>query len=161
MTLFSCLPSGGSILRQRHALSPDAREISKHVRFLLRLCPTSLIITSLPTVDSRFAGVLDAVNQLLVYQISKMVSIAIFSPLFIIPTMILALAGGICGNLYMKARLSVQRELSNAKAPVLGHFSAALTGISKTFLCRCMTLTLRQFPISFNSRLWSTRGVQE
>ena len=47
--------------------------------------------------------------------------------------MILALAGGVCGNLYMKARMSVQRELSNAKAPVLGHFSAALTGISKTF----------------------------
>jgi hypothetical protein len=33
--------------------------------------------------------------------------------------------------MYMKAQLSVKREQSNAKAPVIGVFSGAITGLSE------------------------------
>lgn len=36
------------------------------------------------------------------------------------------------GNVYMKAQLSVKRELSKAKAPVMAHFGAAVEGISES-----------------------------
>lgn len=38
-------------------------------------------------------------------------------------------AGGTLGNIYIKAQLSVKRELSKAKAPVVAHFGAAVEGI--------------------------------
>jgi hypothetical protein len=36
------------------------------------------------------------------------------------------------GSMYMKAQLSVKREQSNAKAPVIGVFSGAIAGLSET-----------------------------
>ena len=77
------------------------------------------------------SGAVDVINQLLIYQISKMISIAIFSPVFVLPIVMLAIAGGLVGNIFMKARMSAQRELSNIKAPLLSHFGAALGGISE------------------------------
>ena len=34
------------------------------------------------------------------------------------------------GNVYIKAQLPVKRDMSNKKAPVLGHFAAAMAGLS-------------------------------
>jgi hypothetical protein len=42
---------------------------------------------------------------------------------------LLAVIGGWCGQLYIRAQLCVKREMSNARAPVLGHFGAAIAGI--------------------------------
>jgi hypothetical protein len=42
-----------------------------------------------------------------------------------------SLLGGWIGRIYMKAQLSVKREMSNAKVPVLGHFGAAIAGLSE------------------------------
>lgn len=57
-------------------------------------------------------------------------AILLFSPLFVIPGSLVSAAGGFCGQIYMKAQLCVKREMSNAKAPVLGHFGATMTGLS-------------------------------
>ncbi len=43
----------------------------------------------------------------------------------------MGVVGGWLGHLYMKAQLSVKRELSNAKSPVLGHIGAAIAGLGK------------------------------
>ncbi|KAJ7700789.1 P-loop containing nucleoside triphosphate hydrolase protein [Mycena rosella] len=59
----------------------------------------------------------------------KLGIILIMSPLFVLPAAVLLLAGGWVGNLYRKAQLSVKREMSNARAPVLGHFGAAIDGL--------------------------------
>lgn len=48
---------------------------------------------------------------------------------FIFPGIIVALLGGWCGQIYIKAQLSVKREMSNARSPVLGHFGAAIAGL--------------------------------
>ena len=55
----------------------------------------------------------------------------LFAPVFLGPAILLAILGTICGHVYMMAQLSVKRELNKAKAPVLGHFSAAINGISE------------------------------
>ena len=53
------------------------------------------------------------------------------SPVFLIPGALVALIGGWLGQIYMKAQLSVKREMSKASAPVLAHFGAAIRGISE------------------------------
>ncbi|EMD37786.1 hypothetical protein CERSUDRAFT_65379 [Gelatoporia subvermispora B] len=57
-------------------------------------------------------------------------AILIFSPLFATPGAVLTWLGGWCGQLYMKAQLCVKREMSNANAPVLGHFATTISGLT-------------------------------
>jgi hypothetical protein len=42
------------------------------------------------------------------------------APLFFLPGILAAILGGTLGQIYLKAQLSIKRESSNAKAPVLG-----------------------------------------
>ena len=63
----------------------------------------------------------------------KFVAVVIFSPLFLVPGVAIAALGGYCGEMYIKAQLSVKREMSNARAPVLAHFGAAIAGLSECF----------------------------
>ena len=60
---------------------------------------------------------------------SKFVAIVVVSPIFTLPGAIFAVFGGWCGQMYMKAQLPVKREQSNARAPILGHLGATITGI--------------------------------
>jgi hypothetical protein len=53
------------------------------------------------------------------------------TPVFLAPGLFIGMLGGWIGRIYMKAQLSVKREMSNAKAPVLGHFGAAIAGSSE------------------------------
>ena len=73
----------------------------------------------------------EVLMEITVFLLTKILSVVIFSPIFIIPSILVAAIGGTLGNIYMKAQLSVKRELSVAKAPVLGHFGAAVAGISE------------------------------
>ena len=66
-----------------------------------------------------------------VFMLLKMAAVIAFSPVFMIPSIVVAIAGCICGNIFLKAQLSVKREMSKAKAPVMGHFGAAISGISE------------------------------
>ncbi|KAJ7634724.1 P-loop containing nucleoside triphosphate hydrolase protein [Roridomyces roridus] len=56
-------------------------------------------------------------------------AVVLLTPIFSIPGVGAGIIGGILGQLFIKAQLSVKREASNAKAPVLGHFSAAIAGL--------------------------------
>ena len=65
------------------------------------------------------------------YMVFKVIAVVIFSPILLLPAIIVTICGAVCANIYMKAQLPVKREMSNAKAPVLGHFGAAISGISE------------------------------
>lgn len=65
-----------------------------------------------------------------VFMMLKVVAVVIFSPIFLLPSILVAGLGALLGNVYMTGQLSTKREMSNSKAPVLGHFSAAVSGIS-------------------------------
>ncbi|PSS08858.1 hypothetical protein PHLCEN_2v3473 [Hermanssonia centrifuga] len=63
--------------------------------------------------------------------IAKLGAVVIYTPTFILPAIVIAVLGGYLGQIYMKAQLSVKREMSNAKSPVLGIFGGAIAGLSK------------------------------
>lgn len=52
----------------------------------------------------------------------KLSAVVFMTPLFIIPGVIVGIFGGWVGQIYMAAQLSVKREMSNAKAPVVGQY---------------------------------------
>ncbi|KAJ6504343.1 hypothetical protein C8R47DRAFT_1316459 [Mycena vitilis] len=99
----------------------------------LDITPTSRII-------SRFTADTDAVDDSLsesfwdiiensVQLLTRFLAVVIFAPLFFIPGVIVGLLGGWCGQIYMASQLSVKRETSNARSPVLGHIGAAISGL--------------------------------
>ena len=72
--------------------------------------------------------------------LARFLAVVTFSPIFAIPGFVVSLLGTWCGQIYMKAQLCVKREMSNAKAPVLGHFGAAIAGLSKSPVFMCTRL---------------------
>ena len=71
------------------------------------------------------------VIELTIRLIQRVAAIFIVTPLFAVPSIIVGIVGAWCGQVYMRAQLSVKRESSNAKSPVLNHFGAAMTGLGK------------------------------
>ncbi|KAH9848044.1 P-loop containing nucleoside triphosphate hydrolase protein [Lenzites betulinus] len=96
--------------------------------------PTARIITrcteDIQTLDNRIARTTEMLIEVTVFLLLKMFAVVLFSPIFLFPAILVAVTGGLCGNVYMKAQLSVKRELSTHKAPVLSHFGAAIGGIT-------------------------------
>ena len=112
--------------------------------------PTGRIITR-STQDIRaidipipelFFSFLDAACPMVI----KIGAIVLFTPPFLIPGVGVAIFGFFLGKMYLKAQLSVKRETryahgvirnvtiayvpcSNARSPMLAHFSAAIHGI--------------------------------
>ncbi|KAF9811113.1 hypothetical protein IEO21_06662 [Rhodonia placenta] len=81
------------------------------------------------TIDSDLYSCLDFLIILTMTMLIKLAAVTIAAPFYIIPGILLAAAGGYICQVYMKAQLSVKREKSNARAPVLGHFGAAFAGL--------------------------------
>jgi hypothetical protein len=63
----------------------------------------------------------------------KFAAVMLFVPVFVLPGILVLVVGGLCGQLYIKAQLSVKREMSNRRSPVLAHFGAAIAGLSEYF----------------------------
>lgn len=61
--------------------------------------------------------------------VSRLVAVIIYTPYFLLLAIFIAVLGGWLGQIYMKAQLSVKREMSNAKSPVLSVFSGAMAGL--------------------------------
>ncbi|KAL6299635.1 multidrug resistance-associated ABC transporter [Sparassis latifolia] len=100
----------------------------------LDVTPTSRIIArcteDIQSVDGTISEYFWFLLDLSFSMAVKLAAVVIMSPIFIIPGVLIALLGGLCGQIYMKAQLSVKREKSNARAPVLGHFGAAISGLT-------------------------------
>ncbi|KAI8982789.1 multidrug resistance-associated ABC transporter [Trametes punicea] len=131
----SCLVYLYGVLRASRSIHKTLLQsvLSSTLRWL-DTTPTSRIITrcthDIQCVDGPLANNLGWVIELTVSMVMKFLAVVSFSPIFTIPGAIVAVVGGWCGQIYMKAQLSVKREMSNARAPVLGHFSAAIAGLT-------------------------------
>jgi hypothetical protein len=66
---------------------------------------------------------------ILISSLSRLVAIAFSAPVFIIPGLFIGICGGLMGQIYMKAQMSVKRERSNAKSPVVAEINGAFTGL--------------------------------
>jgi hypothetical protein len=85
-------------------------------------------------VDSSIPEFLAPVLNIGISMFMKFIAVVVFSPVFLLPGVIAFVVGALLGQIYMKAQLSVKRETSNARSPVLSHFGAAIAGIGKYFL---------------------------
>ncbi|KJA23280.1 hypothetical protein HYPSUDRAFT_201568 [Hypholoma sublateritium FD-334 SS-4] len=95
--------------------------------------PTARIIArctqDISAVDNPIPRQVSALTETGMSVITKFGVITIFTPVFFTPGLAVA---GLCmylGSIYLKAQLSVKREMSNARSPILSNFSAAITGI--------------------------------
>ncbi|KAF8557389.1 P-loop containing nucleoside triphosphate hydrolase protein [Imleria badia] len=95
--------------------------------------PVARVVTrctqDIATVDGVFPTHLATLVELTFAMLVKLAAVVYLAPPFALPGLIVAIVGGWCGQVYMKAELSVKREISNAKAPMLGHLGAALAGL--------------------------------
>ena len=83
------------------------------------------------TVDGPISDYLGWLFDMTISMLIKFASVIIVSPIFMIPGVLVSVLGAWCGQIYIKSQLSVKREMSNARAPVLGHFGAAIAGLSE------------------------------
>ncbi|PPQ71821.1 hypothetical protein CVT26_007735 [Gymnopilus dilepis] len=60
---------------------------------------------------------------------TKLGAVVLFSPGFLLPGVGIAALGMYSGGSYVKSQLAVKRELSNARAPVIAQFNAAIQGL--------------------------------
>ncbi|KAF9229743.1 hypothetical protein BS17DRAFT_689741, partial [Gyrodon lividus] len=91
--------------------------------------PVARVITrytqDIGTVDGTFPQCLSALVELTITMPIKLAAVVYLSPPFLLPGLVVAVVGVVRTAVYdTKAELSVKRELSNAKAPVIAYFEA-------------------------------------
>ncbi|KAF5356102.1 hypothetical protein D9756_004037 [Leucocoprinus leucothites] len=96
--------------------------------------PASRIITrctqDIRAIDGPLKDHMKWLTEISVSMSVKLGAVVLMTPIFLIPGMIVGAIGGWIGQIYMAAQMSVKREMSNAKAPVVGHFGAAIAGLT-------------------------------
>ncbi|KAF8832671.1 hypothetical protein HHX47_DHR1001791 [Lentinula edodes] len=112
--------------------------------------PTSRVIArctqDIRAVDGPVAMWLQAVSEISMMMILKYTAVVVITPIFFFPGVAVAFLGAVCGQVYIKAQLSVKREMSNARAPVLGHFGAAIAGLRNSLERIQDYITIEQEP---------------
>ncbi|KAI0291829.1 hypothetical protein BC826DRAFT_1105763 [Russula brevipes] len=99
----------------------------------LDITPTSRVITrvtqDIRALDGPISNTFTWFIEISATMLIKFIAVVYVTPVFIIPGTVVAVLGGWLGQVYMKAQIAIKREMSNAKAPVLGHFGAAVAGL--------------------------------
>ncbi|KAJ7041082.1 P-loop containing nucleoside triphosphate hydrolase protein [Mycena alexandri] len=100
----------------------------------LDVTPTSRVIArctqDIRAIDNSVSRALWLLTDLTSLMLVKFGAVVLFTPVFFAPAIALFLLGGWCGRTYLSAQLSVKRDASNARAPVLGHFGATMSGLT-------------------------------
>ncbi|KAI0066587.1 hypothetical protein BV25DRAFT_1403282 [Artomyces pyxidatus] len=96
--------------------------------------PTSRVITrctkDIRALDGPIANSFMYLVETSLGLLIHLAGVVIFTPIFLLPGIFIAVVGAWIGETYMRAQISIKRESSNAKAPVLGHFGAAIAGLA-------------------------------
>ncbi|KAJ6589838.1 P-loop containing nucleoside triphosphate hydrolase protein [Mycena vulgaris] len=103
------------------------------LRFL-DVTPVSRIIArctvDINAVDGSIPENFSALIELTVTMLIKLFAVVLFTPVFFFAGALVGIIGAVCGQIYIASQLSVKREMSNAKAPVLAHFGATMAGLT-------------------------------
>ncbi|KDR68699.1 hypothetical protein GALMADRAFT_146052 [Galerina marginata CBS 339.88] len=95
--------------------------------------PASRIITrctqDIASIDGALTAYFGLVVEMTISGLIKLAGPVIYSPVFLLPGILVSALGVYLGNIYLKAQMSVKREMSNARSPVLAHFGAATAGL--------------------------------
>ncbi|KAJ3557435.1 hypothetical protein NM688_g1474 [Phlebia brevispora] len=95
--------------------------------------PSSRVVArctrDIDAVDNAIVDYIQSLTDMTSNTIVKFGAVIVMTPLFSIPGAVLCVVGVWMGQLYMKAQLAVKREQSNARSPIVGHISAAISGL--------------------------------
>ncbi|RPD67396.1 P-loop containing nucleoside triphosphate hydrolase protein [Lentinus tigrinus ALCF2SS1-6] len=95
--------------------------------------PTSRIIArctqDIQTIDGPLSATIYNLYETTAAILMSLAGIVWVAPIFSAIGIISATLGGWWGQVYLKAQLPVKREMSNTRAPILGHLGATLTGL--------------------------------
>ncbi|KAF5368905.1 hypothetical protein D9758_002958 [Tetrapyrgos nigripes] len=96
--------------------------------------PTSRIIArctrDIRDIDDTIPSDFSSVVSMTFMMIGSFLAVMIYTPAFLGVGLIIAILGILCGNIYVRAQMPIKRIQSNVKAPVLGHFGAAIAGLT-------------------------------
>ncbi|KAI0031305.1 P-loop containing nucleoside triphosphate hydrolase protein, partial [Vararia minispora EC-137] len=96
--------------------------------------PTSRVITrctqDVRAVDGNVSQELRDLATMTSSMLVRLLAVVSVTPRILPPVFVLALVGAWCGNVYMAAQLSVKREMSNRRAPIVAHVAAAVAGVA-------------------------------
>ncbi|KAJ7720271.1 hypothetical protein DFH07DRAFT_760895 [Mycena maculata] len=134
---------------------------SIHAQLLQSIFGTTfrwLDVTPISRIIARCTGDMDTVDDPLsegfwdlmantFAMLTRFLAVILFTPLFFFPGLLVGFVGAWCGKIYMASQLSVKREMSNAKAPVLGHIGATMAGLASV---RAFGAQETQIQISLN-----------
>ena len=92
--------------------------------------------------------------------LARLLALVAYAPVFLVPSIVVVSLGLWLGNIYIKAQLSIKRDMSNCKAPVLATFGSAIHGLGRVPVLQLYrSLTDRHF--SINKSVRSPRRVQK
>lgn len=116
----------GAIRASRRVMAELVHSIMTAALRWLDTTPTSRIIArctqDIRSVDGPVAEILMYLFHLTVTMAFKFAAVVVFAPAFFFPGIFVGLLGYYLGQIYMKAQLSIKREMSNAKSPVLAQY---------------------------------------
>ncbi|PPR05039.1 hypothetical protein CVT24_010185 [Panaeolus cyanescens] len=81
-------------------------------------------------IDQGLPLYIEIAGSVITIMLCKLAAPVIFAPIVVVPGLAIAVIGVVLGNIYLKAQMSVKREMSNARSPVLAHFGAAIAGLA-------------------------------
>uniref|UniRef100_A0A0W0F5R1 P-loop containing nucleoside triphosphate hydrolase protein n=1 Tax=Moniliophthora roreri TaxID=221103 RepID=A0A0W0F5R1_MONRR len=127
-----CLPSFGTSSAD---LSPSAlmESIFGSTLRWLDTTPRSRIITratqDINAIDGPLFTHVFMLWNFISFIVIQLGAVVVYSPWFILPGIVLTVIGTWLSTVYMKAQISIKREMSNARSPVLAHYGAAISGL--------------------------------
>ncbi|KAI0768822.1 multidrug resistance-associated ABC transporter [Trametes elegans] len=99
----------------------------------LDITPTSRIIArctgDIQAIDNNIPRYILYVIETAIFMVFRVAATALVAPFFIVPAFVIGVLGFWLGRVYMRAQICVKREMSNTRAPVLGHFGSAISGL--------------------------------
>ncbi|THH21507.1 hypothetical protein EUX98_g8371, partial [Antrodiella citrinella] len=99
----------------------------------LDVTPTSRVISrctqDISAVDGAIPALFQRFIEITMFMIARFIAVTLVAPAALIPGFMVTVAGVACAQLYLRAQLAIKREMSNAQAPILSHFGAAMTGL--------------------------------
>uniref|UniRef100_A0A8H7XP05 P-loop containing nucleoside triphosphate hydrolase protein n=1 Tax=Psilocybe cubensis TaxID=181762 RepID=A0A8H7XP05_PSICU len=83
-------------------------------------------------VDGPLARFLAQVVDLTISMMVKLAGPALLTPSVVVPGVLIAALGIFTGRMYLKAQISLKRESSNARPPIVSHFGTVIAGLGRS-----------------------------
>ncbi|KZT28297.1 hypothetical protein NEOLEDRAFT_1145911 [Neolentinus lepideus HHB14362 ss-1] len=125
--------------------------------------PTSRIMTrctqDIRTLDGPLAMLTLDFGDSVASMLMKFVAISVLTPAFILPGVLAVIFGSRLSQMFLRAQLAIKREMSAARAPVLGHFTAAIEDIVSIRAYRTQIMYRRHLFARINRYTRVTRSL--